>query len=457
MRGQTLYRALARTRTMLNRRRAAAAALSWGAVAMAGAVAISLPCLVLNWIDRTQALMVALSFSGLGLLAGGLHSLRERLSLRNAATWLDRSIGAAGLYSSALACVDRSASAKKGPFDDAIIDRAEARLAGIREARVPVTFLMTPALTWVGAALAMSIVLALPFSRTAAFIQSDAKEAAAVAPLSDDRNEKDSAADKAIALGTDQPSPEELAGLLFPNQPELARLLADALKSGRLDEARDLVDKAELARTDLEQRRGPGVGLPEGEPSAKERLENAIRVIEEGPTGSGDIEREAGTEGGQGSTRDGGDYNGEAAPMESTGNGKQDSGTDGNAVAQGGSAPGSGSGDGTGGAGAENPAIGESAAGTSAGSGSGSAREWSAIDPLASGGTAEIAPLQGGAYFELVLPGNDPTVSPGDRARAALAAAEEAMARSSLPTEYQDSIREYFLQLIEESDRAGGL
>lgn len=448
-----IVQALARARKRLNAARAAAKGLVWASAGLLGGAVLGSGLALLGVATRGHEL--ALACAAAALIASQARSAATRCGLADAAVWLDRGSGDQGLFTGALACERRSASALRGPYDQAVLDKALASLPTARGLRVPRAYFRTPALLTAAALVLTLPVLALPslIKPAPAAMQPDS-EAASLDQAKDKGHDQ---ADPAAVEVPDQPSPEELAALLFPDQPEMARLLADALRGGRLDDARKLVDRAELAKTQLLEREGPVATLPDRSagPSPRERLENAIRLMEDGQAESGDVEREPGTDGGSGDQPDP-QGSGDAAPMEApaAGEGQAGDGTgqagasdDSGSAGSGGGQPGMDSGS------ASGSSSGQGQSGQ-AGSGSGVGREWGDISPLAEGGQAAIAPLEGSAYYELILPGADGTGDPETRARAALAALEAASESSSLPAEYLDLVRAYFLALIAEYQNA---
>ena len=442
---------LVRVRRRLNLVRIAALGSRWGAVAGLAAAAVMAVLALAGVVPARTGALAALSAAGLGFVAGTVRAFTRRLTTRDAAAWVDRGLGDEGLFSAGLTCAERLYSNFPGPYDGILADKAADAADAAAALRAPRRYAAAPAGLLALALAAGAVVAALPVIRPTPTRAAVAPDAAYGRELSPEA----APADAPMAVADDEPTPEELAEFLFPDQPELARLLAEALRTGRLDDAKKLLEKSEIARTQLEEKKTSGTGAP-GAPGSRERMERAVREL--GGDGGSSSETERGQEGGSPSERVMSDDRLDAAPMEAPDDapvGDKEGGTPADGEGTGGRSggtPGEGEG-GTGGdgSGASDPEAGGAKRGNEAGTGSGMARDWGAIDPLASGGKADIPPLEGGAFFEMILPEDDPGGTPLDRVRAAAAALEEALARESLPADYAEAVRHYFLDLGKET------
>jgi hypothetical protein len=463
MNGERLLAALEALRQRLQRHGWLARLAAWCGVAGLVAAGLATAAVALDLIGLGTALLLLLAAGVLAALAAAWQTLRRPLTLPMVAAWVDRAVGAQGLFAAGLLCVQRQHLPGKGVFDEAVIQAAEDRLSQATALRVPRRFWVRPLLL-AGAVLAALVLVLLPWSGGAA---AAGWTLPATAPYEATPQQVAAAkAEVAAALPFVDPSatPEELAMAMFPDKPELARLLAAALRAGRLDEVRELVDRAALAQTNLAESRGSEASDPDtsGE-RASEKPENTTRVDADGEASAGSqVEQTSGQEGGRGDQKEDSDYLGESAPMPAPPDGLLDPGVLPLSLLNrpGGARPPAGGGEGeegdddsAGGGRDEAAATDDNPGELVAGSGSGAAAQWGEIAARATGDNLVIRPLDGGAYFELVLPGGDSSLTAVERLQAALAAAEAALARSSLPAEYQNAIREYYLALIAQAGK----
>ncbi len=450
-------------RRMLNLRRGLSMASRWGATAAAVSAPAACAAILAGWTAPPLAATLAFAAGTAGFLAGFALSVRGRYRDRHAALWLDRGLADDGLFSAALACLERARLGAPGPRDAWLAARADSAVPASAGLRVPARYLTRPLAALGASFLLCAAALAVPPATAGERGASPADRAAGTVPLGSEAGET---VEELLAKAAESPSPEDLARSLFPDQPELADLLADALRDGRLADAEKILEKAELARTDLRREEGQGIGAP-GAQSLHERLQEAVREQGGSSTGSDETRTERGEEGGSGDQKSAQTGEQDAAPMEAPdGAGAQAPG-DGAAAGTGGSGgTGSGTGgqDGNGGdsgiespGGLSDPSSGDkSKGGGASGSGSGVSRDWGPIDPSATGGDLGIRPLDGGAYFELLLPEDGSGMTDLQRVIASSRSAEEAIARLSLPAEYEEAIRAYFTLLNRDAAAAAG-
>lgn len=443
-----------RTRRMLNARIALSFASRAGAAGLVLAAAVSAALILSGLADRPAALGLSSTLGAAGLLLGLLLSRRALCDDRQAASWLDRGLGDKGLFAAALACHERRRLGSAGPWDDALAARADEAVRSSTALRVPPPYALRPLVLLAGALLLFASTLLLPSPRAKA-------PGEGIAPVGKTFSFADPTSESAQALLAEAaaaPDPEELARSLFPDRPELADLLADALRDGRLADAGKILDRAELARTQLKEDRSLGTGNPDARP-VHERLRDVIRQAGEGGGATDEERTERGQDGGSGTERVRAAANLDAAPMDSPDAG---SGGSGQSAAGDEGAAGNGPG-GSGGGGTESgpedgraePGVGDKPKAAAAGVGSGASRDWGPIDPSATGGDLGIRPLDGSSYFEMILPEDGSGLSALERVVASSRTAEEAIARLSLPAEYEESIRAYFTMLNREAAAAG--
>ncbi|HAW87208.1 MAG TPA: hypothetical protein DCX65_13180 [Spirochaetaceae bacterium] len=318
MNGERLVAALEAVRRRLQRQAWLARLAAWcGSVSLAGAVVAGL-FVASGLADPWPAVGLVLAAGGLAAGAAAWWTLRRPVTLELAAGWIDRALGRQGLFSSSLLCVQRQYKPEHGDYDEAVIQAAERRLPGIEALAIPRRFWVRPLLLAAAGLLAVGALVLLPWSggvvpagswTMPGFSQPEAtpvQVAAAVAEVS-------------AALPSVDPSatPEELATAMFPDKPELARLLAAALRAGRLEEVRELVDRATLAQANLAESRGSEASNPDtSDEMAGEKPENSTRVEADGEAAEGStVERTGGQEGGTGDEQDDSPYQGEATPM----------------------------------------------------------------------------------------------------------------------------------------------
>jgi len=511
-------RAASRARRSLN----AIAILSGGLLWLAPtAVAAGLLVLVLVATGRMPEGATPLSVwgiaSALAFFGGALAALRRRLDDCAAAAWLDERLGTRELLSAALGLA--RPGRRVGRFDRDVAERAEAvaRTPAARHPGWPLGVLLRRAIPAAAACLALPAILAWadPASLGSAFRAGgrveggDRLEVAA-------RQRSSARQEGAVALASGADA-AVVARFLFAEDPARADAAERALREGRAEEFRNLLERAVR---DLDSRLSRAVGEDERERllEEKRRLEEALAALDEstwsgGSSNGSSQERSSsasgrpGSEGGSpgqfsgegdsatdGSSRappqrrtgqddaaqvdggsgkggaerkspgDGAEKRGKGAAPGVGPGGESPQGGDGSA---GGSGPGPGgsdrAGEGSGGEGegsGSGPAGGGSRPGDAGASGGiGQARDRGRLSPQASGGILTVAPDRAASFFDYVLKGRDPGAALPGLALQVARAAESPIANEGLPLEYEDFLRAYFLALarqLQESAAAQG-
>jgi len=416
----------------------------WGGAgwALAGApVSAALAALVgLAFPSARWPLWAASSLAAIG--AGAFLAWRGRVDEPKAALWLDRALDTGESFSAALAC---GVGARPGRFAAAASDRADAaaEAADGRPPRPAPGPLALRAALAAAACLASAALLAL--ADTAPYRSANAPQCvAAAAP---------SPAAGGGSRSSGRPAPGSSA---LPGEGGLADLAGKALREGDLEG----LGKVEPRPDALSGSRGAGGGPKEPSPDTgrlareRERLEEAARRAAAKPEsgGSGGGPAEPGKSAGEGGESEGGEGGRpERPPGEGLPERPREGGQGRRSLRQGEE----GGEDEGGGEGAEEGARGRPGAGDDRpGSGVGVARNWGRIEP-ASGGPELAIPDDPRAPLLEYLASPSPLPAPAaERVRAAARAAEAATARASLPWEYSDFLRSYYLALSRAADEA---
>jgi hypothetical protein len=398
-----------------------------------------------------------------GAALGAWREVAKGTSYKAAARLADEGLGTAEVLSAALVCSARGCG---GRFDPLIMARAEEISA--QKPRVEIGFrsIWKRALRAAALAAAGALLAALPGPlglRQSLFASAHGKAGA--------EGERSAAGDASSGRGE---TARAIANSLFPDDARLARAAERSISSGRLDQLRDMLSRADaelekrIAKSDsllekdrLERERQ---ALREAAARAMERMAQAPGGQEEEPTqGQSQGQGSQGKPGGSGPRTSGqspgGSEGAETKGPQGTkpdGNGPGQSGEDpalggqgqpgeGQASGQGADQSGSASDQGGTGAGdgAAQPRI---LGGSAAGRGSGSPKDWGKIDPRSDPNHSAVLKNDDSGLMELVLPGTEA----GRAASApmtALKSAEASMARDRVPLGYQDFTRAYFLSL----------
>ena len=504
-------RAVRRTRRALN----AIAVLSGGLLWLApAAVAAGLLVLLLAATGRMPEGATPLAAwgvaSALAFCGGALAALRRRLDDSAAAAWLDERLGTRELLSAALGL--SRPGRRVGRFDGDVAERAEALAAtpAARHPGWPLGALLRRAIPAAAACLALPAVLAWadPSALGGAFRAGGGGEGGDRLEVAA-RQRPPARQEGAVALASGADA-AVVARFLFAEDPARADAAERAIREGRAEEFRNLLERAVR---DLDSRLSRAVGDDERESllEEKRRLEEALAALDEstwsGDPSSGSTQERSsassgrpGTEGGSpgrfsgegdsatdGSSRappqrrtgqeedaqvDGGSGKaGKDGDRPGDGSGKRGKGaapgtgpgvSPGGESPQGGEGPSGGSGPGPGGpdragngSGGEGDGSGSGPAGSGgkhpgdagASGGVGQARDRGRLSPLATGGILTVAPDRAASFFDYVLKGRDPGAALPGLALQAARAAESPIANEGLPLEYEDFLRASFLAL----------
>jgi hypothetical protein len=448
----------------LNALISAAACLDWAWKAALAGAALVLPLrfLGLGW----QGLALWAILVAAAACYGYLRSLPRRLDSARAARWLDERYENNELLSAAVVCLERECS---GAFDAPILESAEAFAA---QARLP-EFRLKPFVlkaSWTSAlCLACLAVIAL------------AQPARDAGPrsLSDARGS--SSIDKILESAAARPDSfqgkeaRDLAYQLFPRDKRMASLVERALRDGRIEDLRKLLERAER---DFNKRLDDAKSELDRQAVAEE-MALFKKAMKQGLGGgdSSEGQDENGAEQGDGPNRKGqegadpGSGGTDARPPDSLANGGQDSsgGSDSGRREGGqpqqpqqpmpGSEPSDGAGSGRDGrmpndgsqGGTSQPGSGKTGGGKMAGVGRGEGVL--TLAPKSPGGKA-AEPLTLGEdekdqMREMILPELPGTGKGAAPAFDSTRSAASAVSRTDLPLEYRDFAKSYFIRLTE--------
>ncbi len=432
---------------------AASAALLGAAIAVArglGADAAGLP------LFAAAAALVAAAGAGVAFL--------RRPGEEEAALFVDRALGDRELMSAALYCEKRGMT---GPFDGLIEEAAEERASAELARRGRAFDYGFKRLRRRTAGALASFVVGAALVIAAAGIEGRV----AGALSGGDRGPGNASAEQARAVSTG--ASREIARSVFPEDSRLAKAAERALASGRIEDFRELVRKAdaELARriaksgsalerdrlekqrralkdaADEAEKQSASLGDEKDAKDAKgpkkdrtrkengsDRAEGRDDPGKERGNDRGERRDEAQDQGGPGSMamEDGGEQGEEVGMVEEPGDGGNGDGEEKKDDASGMRPPGGG--------------------GDKAGRGEGRLRDFQRITPRASTETLKL----GGSDedpFEIVLPGGKRVAGPVTAAEA-VRSAEAAMSRERVPVEYGDYVRTYYLSIASEEEGA---
>lgn len=439
----------------------AAACLDWAwKAALAGTVLVlPLRFLGLGWQGAALwAILVATA-----ALYGYLRSLPRRLDSARAARWLDERYGDGELLSAAVVCLERECS---GAFDAPVLESAQAFAAGAALPKLRLRPFVVKA-SWASAlclACLAAILLAQP--------------ARPRAPRSLSGLEGRSSIDEILENAAARPDSfqgeeaRDLAYQLFPRDKRMASLVERALRDGRIDDLRKLLERAERdfnkrldeAKSELDRQ------------AAAEELSLFKKAMKNGLGGdSGEGRESEGEKQGGGTDRKGKDGSdpGSGGPRENPPDSLAEGGPDskgpsdsgGAGVGQGsqpmpGSGPDSGSGSGGergmpsdpgSGGGTRQPGSGKSGGGKLAGVGRGEGVL--TLTQKAPGGKGPepltLGEDEKGQMREMILPEAPGTGKGAAPAFDSKRSASGAVSRKDLPIEYRDFAKSYFIRLTE--------
>ncbi len=404
--------------------------------------------------------------AALAAAAGAGAALLRRPGEEEAALFVDRALGDRELMSAALYCEKRGMT---GPFDGLIGEAAEERAAA-ELARRGRKFDYGFNRLRIRAALALaSLVVGGALVVAAAGIEG--RVAGALG--GGDRGPGDAFADQASPVSA--AASREIARSVFPEDSRLAKAAERALASGRIEDFRELVRKAdaELARRiaksgsalerdrlekerralkdaadeaekqsaslgdekDAKDAKGPKKDRTRKE-NGRDRAEGRDDPGKDGPDDRGERRGrdEAQDQGGPGSMalEEGAEQGEEAGMVDQPGDGGNGDGEEKKDEVSGMRLPGGG--------------------GDKAGRGEGRLRDFPRMSPRASAETLKL----GGSDedpFEIVLPGGKRAAGPVTAAEA-VRSAEAAMSRERVPVEYGDYVRAYYLSIASEEEGA---
>jgi hypothetical protein len=404
-----------------------------------------------------------------GAALGAWREVAKGTSYSAAARLADEGLGTAEVLSAALLCSARGCG---GRFDPLIMARAEEISAKKPRVEIGFSSIWKRALRVAALAAAGALVAALPGTlgmREFLFASGHGKAG----------TEGEQTVAGAASPGRGEMA-RAIANSLFPDDARLARAAERSISSGRLDQLRDMLSRADA---DLGKRIAKSDSLLERERLERERqaLRDAAAKAMEQMAQDTQSQGEQSTQGlsqgqgqglGQGSqgqpegsdTRSSGKSPGGAEGDRTGGpqgtnpneNGSGQSGQDPAPGGQGQPGEGQDSGQGADQSGSASEQGGTGVAdgagqprilgGSAAGRGSGSAKDWGKIDPRSDPNRSAVLKNDESGLMELVLPGTEAGRA-ASAPMAALKSAEATMARDRVPLGYQDFTRAYFLSL----------
>jgi hypothetical protein len=445
---------LGRTRSRLNAVIALHRAFAWAAPAAvaSGLLVASTRALGLGLDAGGYALWAALSLAGAA--AGAFASRSSFLDEAGTARWLDERLDDDELLAAAIACLRRGS---EGRFDEALANRAEEllpRAERLKASRRPLAKQGAKALA------ALAIGAYLIFLSGMTMVSRDGTTARIRAEAGLSAAAKAATAEEALRGGG---RAAEFAASLFPGDRRMATLTERALREGRLDDLRELLEKAGLD-VDAKLAGSPTESERKKLARDREKLGDAATALalaaRSRSAGAGGAAKE-GENPGNGDSRgasppDAGSYAGQGEQGGGSARPPGSLGASPSAAAKaspyadeaGGEAGGKGA------AGAEAGGEGQAGKGGKGyGEGSGAAGDWGNIEPLKGKGSLSIAAPKNPNFFELVLPGSDASRPVSGLAASSRKSAEAATSREDLPLEYEDSVRSYYLQLSKGESR----
>ena len=429
---------LARGRTVLNRILVTVWFVRWLGGTAAGVGLVILLARGFGW--RGAALPVWAGISIAGGLAGCLMGWASRLDRAATARWLDRRLGDGEALSAALVCLSRDCT---GPFDGAVLERAESFAGMNTSISWPLRPLVRGSALTLGTVVAFALVIGLWLPPSGAMAgRAGTSGQIGLQPKPSPQGGRSRAA---------QLSPEAIARALFPDDIRMARLAERALYEGDgvlldqlveqarqkmdqdLAQAADPAERERLAgeqqqrREMIENLRNSGNGDAQGDSGSPgeqewdEEGDQSQTGTEQNGQGQGQDQQQTGAAGTGDGRRNGGQQNGQGQPRM---NGQQSV----TATPQ--------------------PDADESRLGTAPGSGHGQENTQKGGTSGKSGGPAKVITNRPDSpMLEYVLPGKNARVPLSSVVVSSKRAAEGALARDRVPGEYGDSVMWYFLQL----------
>jgi len=446
------------TRSALNRRIVLVGALRW-AIRSALVSAVAIAALILAGFSFSPLLPWA-TLTLLGSLWGAFRSRKRLLDSRETARWLDARYGNGELLSAALFCAGRG---QQGPFDSAVIAQATAFID------VAPTLRPSRSILAKQAAFALVTLLILPLGLS-------------IIPSPRDGSMRERG-DRATAAGAeaaarpldeaagelDGRSPESIARSLFPDERRLAAIAERAIREGRLDDLKDILNRTELDYRDRIKRAN----------SALERSRLAEELEEFRKRGREALAQNQTEQGGGNESDEAKRPSGAAAAGQSAANRQRrpganagattgENGDGENQAAQaaqrqtpwaggganrdqpGNNQPNDGTTEGKPGgtdASANDRAAQQAAANKAGSEGSGDKMDWGQMKGASSGEKLLKDNPERDRQFELVMSGESPTVADGTFTVSSGRVAEAAVAREAAPRDYEEYIRSYFISL----------
>lgn len=389
----------------------------------------------LSWGNWKVWLVLSLA----GCLAGCGIAMARRLGMIEAARWLDNRLESGEVFSAALVCINRP---KSGPFDDAILLRADDWTG-----RSNIPWPWRHMLRWLTAALGMLVVISLLFAaqlpRIQIFHQLTANHGQLLA--------EDGLSPSGKPKGhSDAQSPRALAEKLFPQNHQLARKMEEALRKGDAFELERLFKEAEWDTDNMIDREiasaEPGKVETQKQRMEREMLamarengENASKETDGSMSGNGKTGREDGgkhktlartgnSSKNQQKVQDGSNGNDEipAERQSNEGRGKEHK--------------------------SHQSEQGNRGKGQQAGKGKGNVNKyWGDLTGSTTQTKAIITQRKDGPMLEYVLPGKKIRAPLTEAVPHAQRSAEAAMTKQEVPGEYEAFVRSYFLKLTQKS------
>jgi hypothetical protein len=392
-------------------------------------------------------LMAAVVVAAAG--AGTASAWKARMDACQAARWLDRGLGDEELLSAALCCIEEPS---RREFGEKLVEAAAAQLPRARTLRAS-----SLPLAKAGALAIAALGLGLGAMALAGSARGDAVSAPRVAKAGA-QGDQALDAETASALASESVGgASSFASSLFPEDKRLAKLTERALREGRIDDLRDLLNAADL---ELESRMDRPIGDLERSKLGEERrrIQEAASVLDRRGGSGKSAGGSRGRAGGDGAAQEEGETENRYSRAAPEAGGTPEYGQGGAP----GDSPSSGKsggafGEGSGGQDSEGEqnypgerggaGSGAGRGGSSYGTGQGAEGSWGPIEGQLSTEKAVIPSPKDSPFFELVLPGADSSLPLSKIAPASAKSAESAMSRQSVPLEYEEFVRSYFLSL----------
>jgi hypothetical protein len=392
--------------------------------------------------------------------AGAIASRSSLLDERGVARWMDVRLGENDLISAAQKC---ARSPLEGRFDAEILDRAATLVPKAAALRPPLQALAKRAgMAAVAAFLgAYAILLSAPIDFLGQSRSAIAKRAVS--------RSMDEAAAEAIEEGG--AAAAQFAHSLFGDDKRMAKAAERALREGRIDDLRDLVKAAGL---ELDSKLSRALSEFERRKLTRERerlgqAASSIALYQESRGGGGSAAGEEGSEGGRPAPGSGKPKEGDGTPGSDNTAGADRSGAQDKPSGDSNGSKQAAEGQAKGEAGASQPGNGddsegrkpassgsggnEGRGGSDYGLGSGTTPARTALEGGKSGGEAVLPVSRDAAFFELVLPGEKTSTPIAQVVPSSRRSAESAVSRESLPLEYEDFVKSYFMALQQGEER----